>query len=90
MHSQLGEQDQAISCYQQALALAREWKTPMARRMLASVLTDFGDACRATRDPSEAVGAWQRALQILDDLRLPDSLGVRERLEQASPPSSTD
>jgi class 3 adenylate cyclase/tetratricopeptide (TPR) repeat protein len=90
VHSQLGEQDQAISCYRQALALAREWKTPMARRMLASVLTDFGDACRATRDPSEAVGAWQQALQILDDLRLPDGLGVRARLEQASPSSSTD
>jgi hypothetical protein len=40
--------------------------------MLAGVLIDLG-----------AAEAWQQALDILDDLRLPDSLGVRARLEQA-------
>ena len=33
-----------------------------------------------------AAGAWQQALQILDELGLPDNLGVRARLEQARLP----
>ena len=87
VHSRLGEQDQAISCYQQVLALVGEWKTPVTRRMLAIVLTDLGDACQAAADLPGATGAWQQAVQILDDLRLPDLLGVGARLEQAGSPS---
>jgi hypothetical protein len=59
----------------------------LARRWLASLLADFGDACRAAGDLPTAAGAWQQALKILDDLGLPDNLGVRARLEQAGPPS---
>jgi DNA-binding SARP family transcriptional activator/tetratricopeptide (TPR) repeat protein len=86
IHSRLGEHRQAISCYQQALALARQRKSPLARRWLASLLANFGDACRAADDQPAAARAWQQALQILDDLRLPDHLGIRARVEQASPP----
>jgi tetratricopeptide (TPR) repeat protein len=80
VHSRLGEQHRAISCYQQALALARGWKTPLARRWLADLLVNFGDACRAAGDLPAAAGAWQQAQQLLDDLHLPDDLGVRARL----------
>jgi len=84
VHFRIGEHHQAISCYRQALVIAREWKTPVTRRWRAGLLVNFGDACRAAGDLPAAAGAWTQALQDLDDLRLPDSLRVRARLEQAS------
>ncbi len=87
VHHRLGERRHAVSCYRQALALANQWKTPLARRWLASLLTEFGDACAAAGDLPAAAGAWQQALQVLDELGLPDSPGVRARLEQAGLPS---
>jgi DNA-binding SARP family transcriptional activator/tetratricopeptide (TPR) repeat protein len=86
-HSRLGEPRQAIGCYRQALALVRELTNPLARAMLASILAEFGDACRAVGDLPAAVEAWQQALQVLHDLGWPDLLGVRTRLEQAEQPS---
>ena len=83
VHHRLGERHHAVSCYRQALALANQWQTPLARRWLASLLAEFGDACRAAGDLPAAAEAWQQAHQILDELGLPDSLGVRARLEQA-------
>jgi len=88
VHSRLGEQHRAISCYQQALALARRWKTPLARRWLAGLLVNFGDACQAAGDLPAATGAWQQAQQLLDDLQLADDLGVRARLRQPGAPNS--
>jgi hypothetical protein len=87
VHHRLGERHHAVSCYRQALSLANQWKTPLARRWLASLLAEFGDACAAASDRPAAAGAWQQALQILNDLGLPDNLGVRARLDQAGPPS---
>jgi tetratricopeptide (TPR) repeat protein len=86
VHSRLGEPRRAISCYRHALAFARKRENSMARKWLVSVLADFGDACQAAGDLPAATGAWQEALDILDDLRLPDDLGVRARLEQAGLP----
>ena len=83
MHYRLGERHHAVSCYMQALVLANQWKTPLPRRWLASLLAEFGDACGAVGDLPTATRAWQQALQILDELGLPDSLGVRVRLERA-------
>ena len=87
VHYRLGERHHAVACYRQALVLANQWKTPLAHRWLASLQADFGDACRAAGDLPAAAGAWQQALQILDELGLPDSLGVRARLEQVGAPS---
>jgi DNA-binding SARP family transcriptional activator len=87
VHYQLGERHHAVSCYQQALLLANQWKTPLARRWLASLLADYGDACAAASDLPAATEAWQQALWILNELGLPDSLGVRARLEESGPPS---
>jgi DNA-binding SARP family transcriptional activator/tetratricopeptide (TPR) repeat protein len=87
VHSRLGDYRQAISCYRQALALAQQRKTSLARNWLASLLADFGDACRAAGDLPAARQAWQQALQIRDELGLPDTRRIRARLEHASPPS---
>jgi DNA-binding SARP family transcriptional activator len=86
VHSRLGDPREAISCYQHALAFARKRENSMALKWLVIVLADFGDACQAAGDLPAAAGAWRQALQILDDLRLPDDMGVRARLEQTGPP----
>ena len=85
VHYRLGERRHAVSCYRQALVLASQWKTPLARRWLASLLAEFGDACQAVSDLPAAARAWQQALQILDELGLEDNLGIRARLEQVGP-----
>ena len=87
IHTQRGEHREAISCHRQALDLAHEWKTPLARRWLASLLASFGDACQAAGDLPTARQAWQQALHIRDDLGLPGRRRLRARLEQAGPPS---
>ncbi len=90
VHSRLGEHRQAISCVQRALALIREWKTPVRRWWRASLLTNLGDAHRSAGDLPAARQAWRQALQILDDLGLPDNRGIRARLERADRPSPPD
>ncbi len=87
VHSRLGEHRQAISCYQQALILTRQREGPRAQVWLADLLTLFGDACQAAGDQPAAVESWRQVLKILDDLRLPDNLGVRAKLQQADTPS---
>jgi tetratricopeptide (TPR) repeat protein len=89
VHSRLGEQRQAISCYRHALALVGEREHPMARGVLVIVLAEFGDACQAAGDLPAAVQAWRQAVQVLDELGWPDLLGVGAKLEEAelsSPP----
>jgi hypothetical protein len=85
VHYRLGERHHAVSCYREALGLAIQWKTPLARRWLAGLLADFGDACQAAGDLPNARKAWQQARQTLHDLGLPDSIGVRARLHRAKP-----
>jgi tetratricopeptide (TPR) repeat protein len=87
VHSQLGDPRQAVSCYRQALAFARERKYSLARGLLVRLLADSGDACRDAGDLPAAAGAWQQALLVLDEQGWPDLLGIRARLEQAGPPS---
>jgi len=77
VHSQLGGQREAISCYRQALALVGERKHPMARGVLVIMLAGFGGACRA----------GGRAVQVLDDLGWPGLLGGGAGPEQAGLPS---
>jgi DNA-binding SARP family transcriptional activator len=87
VHARLGEPHRAITCYQQALALVRERKYPLARMLLVRLLAESGDACRSAADLPAAAEAWQQALQVLHDLGWPDLLGVRARLDQAGRPS---
>jgi Tetratricopeptide repeat len=86
MHTRLGEHREAMSCHRQAVDLAREWKTPLSRRWLASLLVSFGDACQAAGDLPSARQAWQQALQIRHGLGLPRNRQIRARLEQAGLP----
>ena len=58
----------------------------MARGYLADILVGFGDARTAAGGQPAARESWQQALQILDDLRLPDNHGISARLEQVTPP----
>jgi len=53
-----------MSCYRQALLPANQWKTPLARRWLASLLADFGDACAAASDLPAAARVLATALQV--------------------------
>jgi tetratricopeptide (TPR) repeat protein len=85
VHARLGGPGQAISCYQQALALVRERKHALARMLLVRLLAESGDASRAAGDLPAAAEAWEHSLQLLDDLGWPDLLGVRARLEAANP-----
>jgi tetratricopeptide (TPR) repeat protein len=87
VHSQVGEYRQAMSCYRQALDLAHHCKIPIPRRWLAGILANFGDACQAAGDLPAAAAAWQQALQIIDDLGMPDTRRIRAKLEQADAPS---
>lgn len=82
VHSQLGEQRKAISCHRQALALVGERKNPMARGVLVIMLAQFGDACRAVGTCWQPSRPGGRSVQVLDDVRWPDLLGVDTRLEQ--------
>jgi DNA-binding SARP family transcriptional activator len=86
VHSRLGEHRQAIRCFEQSLPLAYRWRTPHARMFLVDILVDFGDAHRAASDLPAACQAWRQALEILDDLRLPDDHGIGVRLRQVGPP----
>jgi tetratricopeptide (TPR) repeat protein len=86
VHSRLGEHPHALTCYQQALTLAHAWKTPLARRWLATILAGSGDARQAAGDLAGAARAWQQALQILHDLGLPENPPIRARLDQVGPP----
>jgi tetratricopeptide (TPR) repeat protein len=87
VHSRAGEHPEAISCYRHALALAHQQETPRARWWLAGLLVNFGSACRAAGDLPAAAGAWLQALQILEDLGLPDDRRIRAKLQQASAPT---
>jgi DNA-binding SARP family transcriptional activator/tetratricopeptide (TPR) repeat protein len=81
--SRTGEHSQAISCYRRSLAFLHERQDPMTRGLLARVLAEYGDACRAADELPAAVEAWQQALQILHELGLPEHPGIRAKLEQA-------
>ena len=87
VHYRLGERHHAISCYRQALFLANQWKTPLARRWLpACWLTSATPAGPpVTRPPP---GAWQQALQILDELGFARQTPIQTApTRPASPPA---
>jgi len=86
VHSQLGEQREAISCCRQALDLVGERKNPMARGVLVIMLAEFGDACPAVGGLPTAIVAWRQVAQVLDGLGWPDLLGVGARLKRAGLP----
>src|SRR5262249_7053604 len=90
----LGHYQQAITCYQRALALHQELGSLYHR---AVNLNDLGDVYHATGDQAAARLVWQQAIDILDQLRsililgpgpgYPDAGLIRAKLRQLDNPS---
>jgi tetratricopeptide (TPR) repeat protein len=82
IHKNLGDHVQAVSCLKRAIEIYREVH---ALAEAANVLIMLGDtinvSAAATR---EALSAWQSALSIFEELRLPSSDEVRARLSAHS------
>ena len=64
-HHHLGHYSLALDCYQQSLALQRELGD---RYSQAVVLTYLGDTWKLNGNIGAARGAWQQALDIIDNL----------------------
>jgi DNA-binding SARP family transcriptional activator/tetratricopeptide (TPR) repeat protein len=76
-HHLLGEYHQAADCHARAIAF---YKENGDRTYEAQVLVALGDSWLAADYETAAGEAWERALAILDDLRLPLANPVRTRL----------
>jgi tetratricopeptide (TPR) repeat protein len=73
-HHQLGQYEKAITYLEQGLAIDRELAD---RHGQAIYLTHLGDAHHSAGNLSAARASWQKALGILDDLRLlPAEIGA--------------
>jgi len=84
MHRRRDEYAEAARCYHEALNVPVEF-SPRLYWHRALVFTHFGDSELASGDLVAARAAWQRALQILDDLKHPHAALLRARLESAQP-----
>jgi DNA-binding SARP family transcriptional activator len=76
-HHLLGEYHQAADCHARAIAFFKENGD---RTYEAQVLVALGDSWLAADYETAAGEAWERALAILDELRLPLANPVRTRL----------
>ncbi len=76
-HHLLGEYQQAADCHARAIAFFKENGD---RTYEAEVLVALGDSWLAADYETAAGEAWERALAILDELRLPLAKPVRTRL----------
>jgi DNA-binding SARP family transcriptional activator/Tfp pilus assembly protein PilF len=76
-HHLLGEYHQAADCHARAIAF---YKENGDRTYEAQVLVALGDSWLAADYETAAGEAWERALAILDELRLPLANPVRTRL----------
>ncbi|HEY4465136.1 MAG TPA: BTAD domain-containing putative transcriptional regulator [Streptosporangiaceae bacterium] len=81
---ELGQCRRAVDCHRRAITLCRQ----LGRRAdEAAALTGLGDSALAAGSPGEAREAWDEALAILEELRLPLASQVRDRQTRlASPP----
>jgi tetratricopeptide (TPR) repeat protein len=86
-HHLVGEHRQAISYYQRAESLSREFAN---RPLLAEILTHLGEAHEAAADPGAAGQAWQEALVVLTDLNHRDADHVRAKLANLGPRCGRD
>lgn len=81
VHCHLGDYNLAITCHRRALAINEH---PSAAKFRAGVLMYIGDAQQAAGDLPAAIANWQRALETLDELAVPDDLGIGDRIHRAS------
>jgi tetratricopeptide (TPR) repeat protein len=80
-HHRLGRQNDAETCYNRALDLYRNIGD---RYKEAAILTQLGDIHHITNNPV-AHAEWRIALDILTELRHPDAITVRTKLNTAEP-----
>jgi tetratricopeptide (TPR) repeat protein len=78
-YSQIGDHGQAITHYEQAVAISRELGD---LPNLASTLEGLRDAQLAAGDLAAARSSWQQALKILDSLPPQDAQEVRSMLSR--------
>jgi tetratricopeptide (TPR) repeat protein len=76
-HHLLGQYPQAMDCHRRAITLCRQLGK---RADEAAALTGLGDSALAAGSPGAAREAWDEALAILDELRLPLASPVHDRL----------
>ncbi|MFD3581709.1 BTAD domain-containing putative transcriptional regulator [Streptomyces sp. NPDC058683] len=82
-HQHLGDHRRAADCYGNAVALFHGLGD---RYFEADVLAHLSESHRAAGEPQAARRAARRAADILDELGVPDSDGVRARLHHLGPP----
>ncbi|MBO0818759.1 MAG: tetratricopeptide repeat protein, partial [Actinobacteria bacterium] len=81
-HHQRGDYDQAIVCYERAIALSRV----LADRFNeADTLTSLGDVHHSAGDIGAARLVWRDALRIFDEIAHPDREKVRAKLRALAP-----
>jgi tetratricopeptide (TPR) repeat protein len=82
IHHQLGDPQQAITCYQRAIEIlclpAGGWHGIVE----ATVLNHLGDAYHATGKPAVARGMWRDALDIYTLRGMPEADQIRDKLSR--------
>ncbi len=76
-YSGLGSFNEAIDCYQQALAIRREVGDRYGE---AVTLNNLGETLQGTNEGEAAQACWRQALAILEELGAPEVEEVRSRL----------
>jgi tetratricopeptide (TPR) repeat protein len=84
-HQHLGDQPQAIACYQQALDLFREFGDRYGE---ASTLAQLGEVHHRAGDPDAARDAWQEARAILGEFDPSAADQVRMRVDHFDQPAA--
>jgi DNA-binding SARP family transcriptional activator len=84
IHHAMGEEVQAIDCYQRALAIS---ESVGHTYNCALTRTHLGECYRALGDLEAAAAMWLRALEGLEQLRLPAAKQVRGLLEEIGAPA---
>src|SRR6185437_9216687 len=77
IHHQLGDQHQAIACYQRSRDLHREVGDSQGE---ADALTNLGDIYDDNGELDAAHAVWRQALKILRQLKHPGAEQVRAKL----------
>jgi tetratricopeptide (TPR) repeat protein len=77
IHQELGNDAQAIRCYQRSIEINRELG---ARYWEAVVLDRLGDGYHAIGESHSAQLAWRQAFDILDTLRHPDAEAMKKKV----------
>jgi DNA-binding SARP family transcriptional activator/tetratricopeptide (TPR) repeat protein len=77
VYRNLGQYAEAIGCYEQSVSLFWELSD---RYHQADTLVNLGDTLSDAEDPRGARSAWQKALNVLEDLHHPHAVQVRARL----------